>query len=375
MKSVGIITFHCSYNYGSALQAYALQSYLLEMGYKVKIIDYRSADFDGYKLFRLRQYKKRPQSLLADVLFLIPHSKRKRNFVQFWKDHLNLTQRTYNPGDNMAELNAQFDVFICGSDQIWNLDCTGEIDPVFFLGFAAEDKRKIAYAPSLGHIQFKRSNINALEPLIRRLDAISVREASTLALIQPYTEKQVNVTLDPTLLLPPSAYESIIPRRECKKKYIFVYMLENRDDTLIDYAHRLNEETGLDIYFIGYKYNCSIHGKNLYGISPSEFLFYLKNAQYVVTNSFHATVFSILFEKQFCTFKTLRSFARMQDLLTQLKLTQRIYTEGFEMEEPIDFCNAAHALAQMKQDSEAFLRNALAPDSDRESVRCIDDIL
>ncbi|MCM1535263.1 MAG: polysaccharide pyruvyl transferase family protein [Clostridium sp.] len=362
MKTVGIITFHCSYNYGSALQAYALQTYVESLGYRVKIIDFRlSVDFENYKLFRTKFYKKHLHSLAADILFFIPHLKRKNAFERFSRNKLHLTAQRYNDCKKMRELNREIDIFICGSDQIWNLDCTHGIEEAFFLKFADNDKIKIAYAPSLTHTVFQSENEDkpTMKKLIDRLDALSVREESALPYLQSLTDREITVTLDPVLLLNVDIYRMLRRRVSHKKKYIFVYMLDNSPE-LIEYCRELKKKTGYELRFVSYKVNCGIReGKNMFGISPERFLGYIDSAEYVITNSFHATVFSILFHKKFCVFKTAKSFSRIEDLLNNLGLQASIYGADFDIDKELCYQEAMVKLEMLKSRSMNFLKEAL----------------
>ena len=194
IKKIATITFHNSYNYGSVLQAFALQTYLKKIGYETKIIDFEYGDdYKQYKLFRTYLYLHQPKSFLADLYRLKKNIKRKKSFDEFTKKHLLLTSHHYVNEDDMSELNTQFDAFICGSDQIWNLECTKEIVPAYFLNFVANNKLKIAYAPSIASATFD-GNKEELTNLIGRLDSVSVREKSTIDSVKEYTDKEINNT-------------------------------------------------------------------------------------------------------------------------------------------------------------------------------------
>ena len=214
LKRVGIITFHCSYNYGSALQTYALQCFVENLNYDVEIIDYvLNSDFEHYKLFRTALYKTNRKAFVADLIFLLPHIKRRNNFKRFVKSRLHLTNGSYSSLDmpeKLRELNNRFDIFVCGSDQIWNIDCTNGVVPPFFLSFADDNKLKIAYAPSLSHVGFRIDAQDEMQKLIERLDWISIREESTLSYVQSLTTKEVKVVLDPTLILDAQYYYHFI---------------------------------------------------------------------------------------------------------------------------------------------------------------------
>lgn len=365
MKKIGIITFHCSYNYGSMLQAYALQTYVKSLGYDVKIIDFvMEQDFEQYKLFRTNLYKKQLKSLLADIVFFFPHFKRKRNFESFAKERFILTEKRYFSWKDLKELNSTLDIFICGSDQIWNIDCTHGIEPAYFLKFAADNKTKIAYAPSLAHTSFECGNKQELKELLNRFNAISVREESTIPYLQGVLDERIQAVLDPTLLLSRQAYTSLInKKKKFFEKYIFVYFLETNEE-LVKYCEKLKDSTGLKLYYVSYKVNCGMNvGKNLFGMSPENFLLYIDSAEYVLTNSFHATVFSIIFKKKFCTFPTKRSSSRMVDLLKKLGLEQRIYSKNFDFNAEIDYDNVLNKLNDLKKQSISFLNEALSEEN------------
>lgn len=360
MIKIGIITFHCSYNYGSALQTYALKTFLEKnMIYNVSIINFvYKTDFYQYKLFRVKKYFTHPWYLLLDVCFFKENKKRKQNFEVFAEKYFNLTDKKYYNSDEMKELNQKFDIFICGSDQIWNLDCTQGVEPAYFLKFANKDKLKIAYAPSLAHVKFAKNYDEDLKEAIKDIDYISVREKSTLPLIQPLTKKKIDVVLDPTLLLDAKDYSSIVGKQSMNEKYIFVYMLEYSNE-LVSYCNDFSKEHGINVIYIANRKFNGIKGIDAFGVGPDMFLEYIKNAEYVITNSFHATVFSIIFNKKFVTFATKRSSSRMVDLLNNLGMPERIYKVGFDINKEIDYKKVKINLNKMRKSSLEYLNKAL----------------
>lgn len=359
MLKIGVITFHCSYNYGSALQAFALKSLLRENGYKVNIINFiYKKDFEQYRLFRTKLYYKNPKAFISDILFYNKNKIRKDNFELFAKKYFNLTKKKYYNYKDIKELNSEFDIFICGSDQIWNLDCTQGVEPAYFLKFVNKDKLKIAYAPSLAHVKFAKNYDEDLKKAINDLDYISVREESTLPLIQPLTEKKVSVVLDPTLLLDQKDYELIIDQNKNESEYIFVYMLEYSVE-LVKYCNEFSSKKGIKVIYIANNKFSGIKGENAFGIGPDKFLKYIKEAKYVITNSFHATVFSIIFNKKFVTFTTKRSSSRMVDLLDKLGIPECIYNENFNIDKDIDYDMVQKNLIDMRKTSLEYLSKAL----------------
>lgn len=357
IRKIGIITFHRSYNYGSALQAYALKEYLIKLGYIVKLIDYIDTDdFEQYRLFRARTYRKSPKSFVSDLVFFPAHLKRKMNFNKFANKYLNLTDKQYNNLSHLAELNNQFDAFICGSDQIWNLDCTNGINPAFFLRFVKDEKRKIAYAPSLAHTKFRKDYSQELIPYLKRLDCISVRERESVSYIEHLVGDEVKQVVDPTLLLESKDYEKLTKNVGCKRKYVFMYMLENNDE-MVKFCLEFAQRNNLKIYYLTTRCFPRIRGKNLYGVTPNEFLSYIKKASYIITNSFHATVFSIVFKKKFLTFGTKNSSSRIQNLLHILDIEERMDHNCIDND--IDYDAVYSELQKFKKYSIQYLCDSL----------------
>lgn len=363
-KNIGIITLHYSDNYGSVLQAYALQTYFEKKAdLNAWIIDYiQSYDAMNYKLFRTEIYRHRPQAFLADVIFAGKNRKRKANFEKFRKQYLHMTEEKYDSLEQLKNLNRKMTAFVCGSDQIWNFDCTNGIDKAYFLAFADQSKKKIAYAPSFGQASFEIDEMKKIRPYLKDFDLISVREKSMKGRLEKEIGKPVKCVVDPTLLLGREYYDQLCEGQKKADKYVFVYMLEENLALLND-AKKYAEKNKLDIIYIS---NISKKGQvilkkytNAYGATPGEFLEYIKNAECVITNSFHATVFSILYEKKFCTYKTKYSFPRMLDLLENLGLSSRIFDENFEMGSRIDYKAVQAKLDQMREKSVAYLQDAI----------------
>lgn len=315
----GIITFHCSYNYGSVLQAYALQRAIEKIGIEAKIIDYRSRDFNAYRLPRLR----RPSRMIHDLLWYGKLLKRRDSFEHFIHTQLKLTEERYSYHNESAleSLQEQYDCFICGSDQIWNLDCTGGAVGPFFLSFAG-DKRRVAYAPSLAHTSFKQENFDRdrVSELLNRFDFISIREKETLPLFQPLVNTNIEVVLDPTLLLDSDSYQRMAANsRPVNSPYIFMYLLRTCSE-LVASINELSRRTGRMILYISERNFPIPNSINLFGAGPEEFISLIAHADAVLTNSFHATVFSVILHRPFRSFVIDRSASRMRGLMSELGL-------------------------------------------------------
>lgn len=357
--NIGIVTFHCSYNFGSALQAWAMQSAIEKLGHSATIVDYRSQNFDAYRLMRVC----RPRTMLRLLRSYGRNKARKDAFESFWDRHFNLSRTCYTYRDEkvLASLADCFDCFVCGSDQIWNLDCTQGVVEPFFLSFAG-DKRRVAYAPSLAHTAFRPENFDKerVGSLLMAFDHLSVREAETLPLFQPLVDKPIDVVLDPTMLLDAADYGEIVSNPPLEGDYIFMYLLRECPE-LVESTAIMARATGKKVAYVSESDLPIPNGVNLFGIGPSEFLSLIVNADAVLANSFHATVFSVLFHKPFRVFATDGSGARMRNLLGDLGIGERC-VDGVESASiaDVDWDGVERRLAALRAHSLDYLRKALS---------------
>ena len=368
---IWIITFHCAYNYGSVLQAYALQTYLSHSGYDVRVIDYRSGDFDQYHLFRWKGIR----SIISDIIFFPRNLKRKIHFESFITTKLNLTKKRYEGSNAVSELRLdsnRFDTLICGSDQIWNLDCThGPVGP-FFLNFASKGCKRIAYAPSLSHSVFEKQYFSSdikkkISGYLNLFDVISVRELNIAQSFQSLTEKPIVETIDPTLLLSAEDYrvleEKQLPGVLKPNKYVFAYTLWQNPE-MNTYVSKLAREQKLTILYSAHrKIHYDAPARNCFGMSPATFLALIDNAKYIVSNPFHATVFSILFNKQFITYSKDQSTSRMSNLLEKFDMLDHLVDEHYQgkaLPKAIDYTLVNDRLNELSRYSKEFLLSALS---------------
>lgn len=307
MKKAGILTFHKSINYGSVLQAYALLQTIIKIGNPVEIIDYQQKNYKYlYGILR------KPCSLdnikynLINCCFLKALLTRKKNFENFRKKYLHLSDKRYEYGGNLEDIVRAYDVLICGSDQIWNPDAK-DFDINFFLPFARR-AQKISYAVSInGGILDTLDNKEELKDYLMDFDRISVRERSGKESLSSFLseKKEISVVLDPTLLWKKEEYDKICSSRLIKEPYIFFYSV-NFSDYAVKAAEILSDRLELPVYTL-YTGRSSakvmLTRKKIHFClktsSPEDFLSLIRNAEFVVTNSFHGTAFSLIYEKKF----------------------------------------------------------------------------
>lgn len=359
--SVGIITFHHGINYGANLQAYALCEYLNTHGFNAQVIDYRPR----LPLARRRRWL---HALLKMHPYNLIRMLKESRFHAFRSKYVPLSSVTYNSGAAITANPPVFDAYICGSDQIWNTSILNDhIDPVFFLSFAPPDDLKIAYAPSFGGERPPHSDIPKLKTLLTEMDHISVREADGADLVAELIGTKPQVTVDPTLLL--SAYDKVLPAKsKGRKDYVFFYRLQFAERT--ERIAELTAETlGKRLLTASVPWTSRDIG-HLAFPGPEGWLGLIRDASCVITNSFHATVFSILFKKKFVVAPLTDDMAgrnnRILTLLASLGLSDRMISGDNEealrviLSRDISWKEVDERLSMLRADSEEYLMRALA---------------
>lgn len=346
------ITFGFSYNYGAILQMYALIKHLKNNNHLVKGVNYVP---DYY-------VKKNSNLNLQTAIIKILSIGKKRKFNKFKKKHIPLTEKCKDKMDivNME----QPDIYIAGSDQIWNEILLGKMDDVFFLNFKTTAK-KIFYAASVGRTNISEEEIERIKDKIQDVKCISTREEELRKELEKVGVKDVVSVLDPVFLLKKEEYISIASKT-FRKKYILLYQMQSNE---LNYAvvKRLKEKFGLQVWEIGKIKRREEIDKTIYNAGPSEFLGLIRDAEYVVTNSFHGIAFSIIMEKEFWAPGIAENTGiRIYNLLECLELTHRIigqnYTQGIDsVEGKIDYAIVQSHIKEYLKKSESFLR---------ESIRC-----
>lgn len=318
---IGLITFHKANNIGAVLQATALLSTIRTTGEDCEIIDFRpnhSIARHGPIWNALRLIKKGLQYSKKNT-----HIREKR-FVAFCKKHYVLSNKTYWGDEELKKAPPAYDLLISGSDQIFNTTLSGTSQS-YYLTFAS-DTPKVSYASSFG-----RETITPVEEALVRAELpkfrhISVREKSAGEIIEKLTGIKSEQVLDPVFLLDKCTWETYCNREMSipYKRYIFVYSMEI-SEKLEHLVKCLQEETALPVIVVrGGGQAGRILGKEDAACGPAEFLRYIKDADYVVTNSFHGLAFSILFEKKFfCVAHSTRN-ARLENLMEIVDVKDRI---------------------------------------------------
>lgn len=296
---IATLNYHNAYNYGAVLQAQALQHIIEEIGHDCDIIDYRNEAVERqYQLRKIRFDKSLIRNLRANLV-LLPFIRKKKNNFQNWMSNYKKTS-TLRKCELMS-LEDRYDRFIVGSDQVWNMKCHNS-DTTFFLDFVNDDRKKVAYAASFGTFDIPKKDIPLMQKYIPSFSSISVREERGINLVKELCGRNVIVTMDPVALVGKEYWESKASKLAIAEKFIFVYQL-GHGELLPQYVKKLKKKLGLKVFFvtghIGNMIHYSLGDRNYSSASPEVFLALLTHSDFIVTNSFHATVLAVLFHKHF----------------------------------------------------------------------------
>lgn len=356
------ITCHDVYNHGASLQAYALQTYLESLGHDVRIIDYKPDYLSNhYKLGAVSNpaYDKpfvKQAYLLAKLPGRLMALKRKRAFDRFTKQYLKLTDR-YHSNEELKKNPPKADVYIAGSDQIWNTLLPNGKDPAFYLDFAPQGKKRITYAASFATTDIVDGYKAFVMNMLHNLDRISLRERVSLLLLTSLGRNDGVAVCDPVFLLSREQWDSLLPSRQTNEKYLLVYDAES-SSILKDVATSIAAAKKLKIYSVS-AYRQEYCDKNYWASSPLQFVQLIRDADFVVSNSFHASAFSVIFERDFCiTNRSEKINERMKSLLDDLGLTERLVSRfSDDILKPVDYTPVTTKLNTYIQYSQDYCKN------------------
>lgn len=375
-NGIGIINLQITDNYGANLLAYATECTVKELFPDREVFTINAAAMPK-ELSRADRIKQKITAVLKKAVkynIRMPYlyfkeksynksiekrqGARLKAFESFRRNYLNLTKKVFSAEEIKG---LPINTLVIGSDIVWSPSrANGEGTDMFFATGFGSDYRRISYAASLG-----TNDQKVLTPLkdvyrenLKSVDCISVRGPEAKAFLAPLTDKNIRIDCDPVFLLSPGRWsalaDSIAPKDE---KYIFVYLIGRSNDGVRS-AKKLAAEKGLKIY-----YCCNFavdfkNAQNCYECGPVEFLSLIKNAEYVITNSFHSVIFSIVFKRQFKVYSRQGQFSKLKSILDRFNLQGR-YSLNESIDAPIDFDSAAEVIRLEKQNSLNYLKNAI----------------
>lgn len=357
MKRVGMITFLHNDNYGSTLQAWALQKAVLDLGYQVEHIDYKPSQAE--KIRNLLLSGNSPKLILEGLQKKAVKASnqgarsKSASFADFYRENMHLSPVCADHAA-LKKQAAQYDVLLCGSDQIWS---PVWLNPAYFLDFAPKQP-KVAYAPSLGVSQMpNQRKARRMAGLIKDFSAISVREAEGAALLEPMLGRTPDVLPDPVCLQPREAWHALAQRPGRKHPYLLCYFIGD-DPSYWRRVEEFSRKTGLRVKVIPVTENAYRQPYDLAdGLSPQQWLGWLDEAAYICTDSFHGATFASILQRPFSVFRRYREDdpesknSRIDNLMRQLGLD----AEG----EDIPWEQVSARLSDLRQLGLTWLETAL----------------
>jgi len=359
---IGILTFHNAYNYGAVLQTYATQELVKSLGHEVEVIDYHNKAIDRFYenlRFHIRTIPKR-KFYRIPVYFLEKcfYWKRRKAYQNFIHQYLCLSEKRYNQGGK--DVINGYDIILIGSDQLWNKEITNGFDKIYWGDFKTNAyTRKVAWSVCMNQTNISEDEKEYIIEHLNNFEAISVRESSLQSMLSKLTTKEIAHTLDPTLVLPSQNWEHLCHGVK-EKNYIAVYAVRKEEDT-IRFARKVAEILQKPLVVIRSYAKWYMNSENKECGGPSEFLSYIKHADFVVSTSFHGTVFSLIFKKQFAC-PALEDNVRIESLLNSVGLKERLisFPEKAESLPSIDYEKVEQAMNALRISSLEFLKNGLS---------------
>ena len=357
------ITTMTGENYGSVLQGYALQRVFAEQG-NVEThtigIHPKSRMLQFLRKYILPGHGQNAQVRMQKLYSDWKNQKKDRKIRKFYFE--NLTMRYYKSWEKLNGGEADTHVFVCGSDQIWNPQFQNS--PLFYLTFVkSENAVKFSYAASLAVDKVSEEAARIYQKRLSDFKEISVREYTGKKILEGCMEKrEVRVDADPVLLLTEEQWREKVSRRFEGEKYIFVYMLRPQPE-LLEYAVEMGNRYDLPVYYIGDFYYRRKGITTLTDTGVEDFLSVIANASFVVTNSFHATVFSVIFHKHFFSRAVERTGSRVSDFLYEVGLQERLLNLQYipeNLSEEMDFLDADRCIQEKRNASIAYIKRIAA---------------
>ena len=360
------ITCHKVNNHGANLQAVALMHYLEDLGNDVEIIDYFPEYFKHFRPLYCGtpKYAANPVTRFAYICAKFPgrlksyleykKSDRKKNFEAFREKYYRLTD-TYESFEELKANPPKADLYIAGSDQIWNTMMNNGKDPAYYLQFAPKNTTTATYAASFSVSEIPDELKEQTKKYIKSIDFVSVREKSALKILDDLGILNGQAVLDPVFLLEKKQWSKIESNIKLDDEYVLVYDFEGSDEVK-NFAVKYAQKHNLKIYSLYKNEYCD---KSFENFGPDVFLSLIKNAEFIVSNSFHATAFSLIYEKDFAVIKRQEGInSRMVDLLEFVGIDDRI-VDSYQEFNAIDFNLVKEKLEIEVEKSKGYLKKVL----------------
>lgn len=359
---IGILTFHRALNYGAFLQCFALKRTLEHQGHQASIIDYWPLyHARRYRYFKHEHFQKYGIKYLIHFLLQLPMKLiRSRRMARIQRQYFGTTDKVLYPcPEDLCTVN--LDAMVYGSDQIWwrGEDIPTKYDFAYWGDYVRVPKR-ITYAASMGIIRDHAVERDILSQKLQQLDAISVREQQLLQYLSPLTDKPIHIVADPTLLIPADEWRQLAKPHRHQEPYLLLFNLTDLPFTR-EVAQVISSQRNLPVVEVTAAVRDERIGRNYIQTADAlEWVGLIRDAEFVVTSSFHGVCFSILMEKQFIACGFGDNTDRLFSLLAQLGISNRHTTDISQLPlDNIDYGDVTSTLCKLRNESLSFLTQAL----------------
>jgi UDP-N-acetylglucosamine transferase subunit ALG13 len=348
----------------------------MKCGHEVEIIDYKPDYLSNHYNLLSIDNPKWEKNIITKLTYLtlkVPTRlrglKRKKAFDRFTSKYLNLTKSKYTSNNNLKKKLPHAEAYICGSDQIWNSLHKNGRDPAFYLDFVPDKRIKISYAASFATDTIPDEYRLMVKEKVGRLDGVSVREKSGIEILKNMNINNAVNVVDPVFLLGKDDWDDICTKT-FKEDYILVYDFDN-SDLIKKLATEISKEKGYKIYTIN-PGKLKYANKYFKFDGPETFVSLVKSAKFIISNSFHAAVFSVIYEKDFIIVNRKEAInTRMRDLLDDLNLKKRLVNENYNLKQVLRKVNYEESIEIIDNKikfSKEYLKNNLSINKGRELI-------
>lgn len=365
MKKASVITMHRIYNYGSVLQTYATQKVLESTGVQCEIVDYISPYRAKRPLFLEYPSKLQGKRIKKAIYYIVKIPSfflKDITFGGFIKKHINLSREQYITNADLIADPPKADIYITGSDQVWNSKYNHGVDGSYYLNFTEKDAKKIAFVTSFGRESLSAEEQEQVTPMLREYSSISVREDSAVQILDKMGLDSVCL-IDPTLQVDKEEWLRLAANRKVKGKYLLLFLLYNEDNGAMEYAVKVAKEKNLKLVKLSWELKKPKSVDVLFTHrSPEVFLSLFANADCIVTNSFHGVAFSINLNRQFVFVPRSEFNGRIESLLRLTGLENRKVVDINNIDivnEEVDYSEVNLRLNSEREKAKRFLTEVL----------------
>lgn len=362
-KKLALITLHSVKNYGSALQTYATQEYFKRLGYEVEVIDYRRP-WETPLGYWFAQTEKSAVGLLRNVLYFPSKIPQYFRFKRFMESKINLSENMYCSKEDFFVNPIEADVYCTGSDQVWNSGWNNGVIPAYFLDFVnKKGVKKISFAASFGSSELNDNDKNIIRPLLEKYDYITVRESGSVTMLKEVFNLNSTEILDPTLQMKGDFWKALCDKkRMIDEDYVLLIQL-NRSSAFNKFSVEFAKDKNIKLVRLCLRVDqMFMPGKAIVIPEVQNYIRLIRDAKYVLTDSFHAVSFCLNLNKQFYVYYPPKYSERLKSILDITGLSNRVITKDLafpDQNNVIDYTYINELLDKKRKDTKDIIESMI----------------